>query len=127
MTGFSRDDLVREFGEPGVQNPRVVDLIRPDRDRVVLVMREVREWRSEEQLHQLEEKINRYLGYVLDGFLVQHYPEYRGVPAVLELQCAEAPHGEVVEFLAEATRAVEEAGLRFEVRALVEGESESAG
>ncbi|MGQ0720253.1 MAG: DUF6572 domain-containing protein [Candidatus Eiseniibacteriota bacterium] len=118
MSRFSRDDMIREFGEPGVQNPRVVDLIRPDRGRVHLVMVEHRPWTSEEQLRQLEEKINRYLGYVLDGYFLDHYSEYRGVPVVLELECVQTPHGEVVEFLEEATRAVEEVGLRFQVRVL---------
>jgi hypothetical protein len=116
MSELSRDDLVRELGEPGVQNPRLVDLIVPEEGRVALVMQEKRPWRSEEQLRQLEEKINRYLGYVLDGFLAAQYPAYRGVPAVLRLECAEAPHGEVVEFLEAAREVVEEAGLSFEVR-----------
>jgi hypothetical protein len=118
VSGFSRDDMLREFGEPGVQNPRVVDLIRPDRGRVLLVMVERRPWTSEEQLRELEEKINRYLGYVLDGYFLGQYPEYRGVPVVLMLECAQPPHGVVVEFLREATRVVEEAGLRFEVSGL---------
>src|SRR6185436_14404941 len=100
---MSREQLVAEFGEPGVQNPKMVDLISvvPESQKVVLVMIERRPWGAvPEQFSQIEEKINRYLGYVLDGFLVQQYPQYEGRPVVLRLDCAEAPHGEAARFVA---------------------------
>jgi hypothetical protein len=86
---------VEEQHEPrGVHNPRVVDLISFDRERdeVVLLMLEERPWGSApEQLRQLEEKFNRYLGYVLDGFLVQQFPQYAGKRVRFRLDCAMAP------------------------------------
>ena len=42
-----------------------------------------------EQFRQIEEKINRYMGYVLDGHLVTHYPQYEGRPVAIRLDCAE--------------------------------------
>lgn len=116
---ITRDDLVREFGEPGVANPNVVDLIvaDPDGGRVYLVMIEPRGWGSFVQLRQLEEKINRYLGYVLDGWFARQYPAYRDRRAVLRLDCAHAPPGgEPAELLEAAGRAVREAGLELEIR-----------
>jgi hypothetical protein len=115
---LSREEMVREFGEPGVANPNVVDLITPDPDghRVFLVMIERRAWGSVVQLRQLEEKINRYLGYVLDGYFAEQYPAYRGREAVLRLDCAFPPAGEAAELLEAARAAVRDAGLSLEVR-----------
>jgi hypothetical protein len=113
--------MVAEFGEPGVQNPTVIDLI--DRDpttgRVVLVMVERRSWgASPQQFQQIEEKINRYLGYALDGFLAEHYPQYRDAPVSIRLDCAEAAHGDAVRFVEAARKAIESHGVDFVVNVL---------
>ena len=73
--------MLSEFGAPGVENSKVVDLISVDpvSDKVVLTMIERRAWgASDQQFQQIEEKINRYMGYALDGFLAEHYPQYEG-------------------------------------------------
>ena len=115
---ISPDEMRREFGAPGVQNPNVVDLILPEGDAVVLVMIEKRRWGSATQLHELEEKLNRYLGYVLDGYLVRHYPEWEGSPVEIRIDCVEAPHGDAQELLTAAAEAVEAEGLGFRVKVL---------
>ena len=121
MERMTRQELVAEFGEPGVQNPTLVDLItvEPVSERVVLVMIERRPWGAvPEQFGQIEEKINRYLGYVLDGFLVQHYPQYEGRPVIIRLDCAEAPEGEAARFVAAAGHAIASSGLELAVNVL---------
>jgi len=118
---MSREQLVAEFGEPGVQNPTIVDLIavEPGSQKVVLAMTERRPWgAAPEQFGQIEEKINRYLGYVLDGFLVQHYPQYEGRPVIIRLDCAERPHGEAQRFVAAAAHAIASHGLELVVNVL---------
>jgi hypothetical protein len=113
---MTRDQLVAEFGEPGVQNAKIIDLITvdPATDKVVLAMIERRPWgASDRQFAQIEEKINRYLGYVLDGFLVQQYPKYEGRRVLLRLDCVEHPHGEAVRFVQAAQHAIETHGLEF--------------
>jgi hypothetical protein len=119
---MTRDQMVAEFGEPGVENARMVDLITRDAaaDRVVLVMIERRPWGPDardlaRQFSQIEEKINRYLGYVLDGFLVQQYPQYEGKAVRIRLDCAEAPQGEAARFVAAATAAVAAQGHGLEL------------
>lgn len=115
---MTREQMEAEFGAPGVQNPAVLDLITLDdaRDQVVLAMFEPRPWDAgPQQLRQIEEKINRYLAYALDGFLVEHYPRYQGKQVQIRLDCASAPSGEAVPFLAAARRAVEAQGLEFAV------------
>ena len=89
----------------GVRNPYVVDRIErdPASGRVVLVMLEPRPWGSEaEQLDQLEEKLNSYLGYVLGGHLVRQYPAYEGVPVRFQLECVAEPRVLEEDFLAAA-------------------------
>src|SRR4051812_40549847 len=108
--------MIAEFGDTGVQNPAVVDLITLDKasDTVVLVMIERRPWdATREQFKQIEEKLNRYMGYVLDGFLAEQYPQYTGKPVAVRLDCAEAPGGEAVRFVEAMTHACQSHGLGF--------------
>jgi hypothetical protein len=60
MERMTRDQMVNEFGEPGVENPMLLDLIGvdPATDKVVLTMIERRAWGAEpRQFQQIEEKI----------------------------------------------------------------------
>jgi hypothetical protein len=116
---MTREQLVAEFGETGVENPMLMDLITvdPATDRVVLVMIERRAWgASPRQFAQIEEKINRYLGYVLDGFLAQQYPQYEGKRVVIRLDCAEPPHGDAIPFVEAAGHAIGTHGLELVVQ-----------
>jgi hypothetical protein len=113
---MSREQMLAEFGAPGVQNPMIMDLITldPASDCVVMVMIERRPWgASPRQLNEIEEKINRYLGYALDGFLAQQYPQYRGKSVQIRLDCAEAPHGLAASFVEAAQRATYAHGIQF--------------
>ena len=113
--------MVAEFGDTGVQNPAIIDLITLDKasDTVVLVMLERRAWgAAADQLKQIEEKVNRYMGYVLDGFLAEQYPQYIGKDVRIRLDCAEAPHGEALRFVEAMTDAIESHGIHFCLGAL---------
>jgi hypothetical protein len=102
----------------GVHNPKVVDLIRldPERGEVMLLMLEQRVWGSApEQLRQLEEKFNRYLSFVLDGFLVAQFPQYENLPVCLRLDCAMAPGDEERRMLASMKSFAASHEIRFEV------------
>jgi hypothetical protein len=116
---MTQEEMLAEFGARGVENPTIVDLIAldPTSDQVVvLAMFERRPWGQDPaQLGQIEEKLNRYLGYVLDGFFIQQFPRYAGKRIRLRLDCAEAPHGTAIAFLDAARRAVEHHGLELEV------------
>jgi hypothetical protein len=115
---ITKEQMLAEFGAPGVENSKVVDLISvdPTSGKVVLTMIERRPWgASANQFQQIEEKTNRYMGYALDGFLVEHHPEFEGRAIQLCLECAEAPHGEAVLFVAAAARAAGDHGLELVV------------
>jgi hypothetical protein len=119
MEPMTREQMVAEFGEPGVQNPRIMDLIEMDpvSEKVVLVMIEQREWGADpRQFQEIEEKINRYLGYVLDGHLASHYPQYGGKRVRIRLDCVEEPCGDAIRFVRAADHAIRAEGLEFAVK-----------
>jgi hypothetical protein len=105
----------------GVFNSRVVDLVSWDetRDEVVLMMLEDRPWQSDpEQLRQLEDKFNAYLSYVLEGHMVQQYPQYENKAVCFQLDCAESPRGEVRDMLRTMQNFAAGEGLRFVVQVI---------
>jgi hypothetical protein len=113
---LTKEQMVTEFGDTGVQNPMIIDLITLEKasDTVVLAMIERRSWgAAEQQFKQIEEKVNRYMGYVLDGFLAEQYPQYIGKAVQIRLDCAEEPHGEAARFVAAMKDAVESHGIHF--------------
>ena len=113
---ITREQMLSEFGAPGVENAKVVDLISVDAasNKVVLTMIERRPWgASDRQFQQIEEKINRYMGYVLDGFLAEQYPQYEGKAVQIRLECAEEPHGDAVLFVQAAAHAAADHGLEL--------------
>ena len=78
----------------GVANPAVIDLFGLDqqRDQVLLVMKEDRPWDgSDEQLHDVQEKFNAYVSFLLDGEMLAEHPELSGKKARIELHCASMP------------------------------------
>jgi hypothetical protein len=104
--------------ERGVHNPKVVDLIACDdaTGEVVLTMIEPRPWGTvPDQIRQIEEKFNSYLGYVKGGMLERQYPQYAGAPVVFRLECAEAPRGQESTFLGAVQKFAGEEGFRFDV------------
>ena len=114
MEKMTKDQMLAEFGAPGVENPQVLDLITSDpaSGDVLLVMIERRAWGAHpQQFRQIEEKINRYMAYALDGFLAEHHPEYVGRRVRLRLDCAEPPTGEAERFVAAAQHAAQAHGL----------------
>ena len=118
MEKMTREQMLAEFGPPGVENSKVVDLISVDpvSNKVVLTMIERRAWgASPQQFQQIEVKINRYMGYALDGFLAEHHPQYEGKGVQIRLECAEEPHGDAVLFVQAAARAASDHGLDFVV------------
>ena len=113
----------------GVENLCIVDLITtdPEHDEVVLAMLEGRPWTGgEEQLRQLEDKLNAYFGYVLDGFLVRDYPDYEGMPVVIRLDCVADPGPDERSFLGAAAHFSAAHGLRFEVNVVADPFAEKA-
>lgn len=105
----------------GVENPEIIDLIRlgPAKDEVELVVLEERPWNGgRTQLEQFDEKLNRYLTYILNGFVGRHYPQYEGLPTRVVIDCAEPPTGQdVLRFFAGVEEVCEQNDIAFSIRA----------
>jgi len=92
----------QEIAQTGVANPAVIDLFGVDEKtgEVVLAMHETRPWDgSDERLHQLQEKFNAYVSFVLDGEMIAAHPELDGKPARIELRCDHMPDDRALELL----------------------------
>jgi hypothetical protein len=87
-------DQEQELTTTGVANPGVIDLFGVDQKtgEVLLAMNEPRPWDgSDERLHELQEKFNAYVSFLLDGEMSAAHPELAGKPARIELRCEHMP------------------------------------
>ena len=63
-------------------------------------MNEPRPWDgSDIRLHELQEKFNAYVSFLLDGEMIDAHPELAGKPARIELRCAEMPDEKAIALL----------------------------
>jgi hypothetical protein len=91
-----------EATQTGIANPAVIDLFGVDgrTGEVVLAMNEPRPWDgSDERLHQVQEKFNAYVSFLLDGEMTAAHPELAGKPARIELRCDQMPDDRALELL----------------------------
>ncbi len=80
----------------------MIDLIAQDpaTDELVLGMVELRPWDdSDRQLFELQEKVNAYLSFALDGELQRNFPQFATKRLHLRLDCIEAPTQRVDYFI----------------------------
>lgn len=86
----------------GIGNPGVIDLFAhdPKKDEILLAMHEPRPWDdSDERLHQLQEKFNAYVSFLLDGEMIASHPELAGKTARIELRCDHMPDDRALALL----------------------------
>ena len=108
----------------GVEHAHVIDVIAHDSktDEVTLIMLEPRPWDGEEvRLFQLQEKINAYLSFALDGEMAEAYPQFNGKKIRLQLDCVGMPPSEVVGFLNAVREQISFQDINLEVRVMGEG------
>jgi hypothetical protein len=102
----------------GVRHPNVVDVITmdPNTDECVLVAVEDRRWGDPSNLVQLQQKMEFYLAFALDGELATKFPETHDKRVRVRLECAFAPPAEVRAVLARLERGLRDCGVGFEVQ-----------
>ena len=106
-------------GSRGLEYPGVIDALMHDtgRGELWLVMIERRRWAGgEAQLFQLQEKLNAYLSFALDGELAEAYPAHVGKPLRVILDTTHPPSPEVVHFLNLVREQISFQGVELEVR-----------
>jgi len=105
--------------ERGLAYPGVIDLLTHEANSgsVDLVMFEPRPWDGgDEQLFELQEKLNAYLSFALDGEMAESYPQLEGKPIRIILRCLEAPPEEAIDFLSHVREQIALQDIDLEVR-----------
>jgi hypothetical protein len=103
----------------GLEHAGVIDALLHDAksEEVWLVMVERRPWTGgEEQLFQLQEKLNAYVSFALDGEMAETDPALAGKPLRLILDTTHPPSAEAVEFLAAVREQLAFQAIELEVR-----------
>jgi hypothetical protein len=80
----------------------VIDVIAQDAKtgEVVLVMNEPERWDdTDKRLLALQERLNAYVSFLLDGEMAEAHPELAGKPTRIELRCAHIPDTRALELL----------------------------
>jgi Family of unknown function (DUF6572) len=102
----------------GLEHPGVLDAFAHDTraDKLVLAMYEARPWLGEEmQLFQLQEKLNAYLSFVLDGELNDAYPELAGKHVEIQLRTAHEPDAKAFDLIQRVREQLDLQQITFEV------------
>jgi hypothetical protein len=105
----------------GVENPGVLDALGmdPDTGEVVLVMFEQRPWNvGDKQLFQLQEKLNSYMSFALDGEMEEQLPQTVGKKVRITLACAEEPPAQITELLVKVREQISLQGINLTVEGL---------
>jgi len=80
----------------------VIDMIAhdPKTDEAVLVMNESRPWDgSDTRLHELQERFNTYVSFLLDGEFAEWDPKLAQKPARIDVLCAHMPDARALDLL----------------------------
>ena len=124
-----REDLTPHNRPPagsGIERTGMLDAFAHDtrEDVLVLAMFETRPWEfGEQQLCQLQEKLNAYVSFILDGEMKENFPHLLGKPVRIELRTAYEPPQRAMDFLG---RAREQLGLQgIQLEAVLIGEEQA--
>lgn len=103
-----REDLSNSNPPPvgaGIERAGMLDAFAHDtrEDVLVLAMFETRPWEHGElQLYQLQEKLNAYVSFILDGEMKENFPHLLGKPVRIELRTVHEPPQRAMDFLGRA-------------------------
>jgi hypothetical protein len=103
-----REDLTGENRPPagsGIERTGMLDAFAHDtrEDVLVLAMFETRPWEhGEMQLFQLQEKLNAYVSFILDGEMKDNFPHLLGKNVRIELRTSFEPSERALGFLGRA-------------------------
>ncbi len=114
----------------GLENPGVLDAFAHDTrtDKLVLAMYENRPWHGEEpQLLQLQEKLNAYLSFVLDGEMKEAFPQFAEKPVEIQLRTLHEPEDKASDLIRRIREQLAFQEIGFEVIHMTEDEQPQGG
>jgi len=103
-----REDLTGSNPPPpgaGIERTGMLDAFAHDTrdDVLVLAIFETRAWDlGDRQLWQLQEKLNAYVSFILDGEMADNFPHLKGKPVRIELRTVHEPSERAMGFLGRA-------------------------
>jgi hypothetical protein len=112
----------------GLEHPGVLDALAHDTraDKVVLAMYEVRPWTGEAfQLFQLQEKLNAYVSFALDGELQENFPDLAAKSVEIQLRTLHDPDAKALEFISRVREQLALQQITFEIVRLHQAEGDS--
>ncbi len=102
-----------------LERANVIDAlgIEESSGRVILVIRQDMPWEgSAAQLYLLQEKLNAYLSFALDGEMAGAYPDFAERPIGLRIDCATPPDAPTLHLLGHVRRQLEFQDIGLEIR-----------
>ena len=109
-----------------VRNTKSIDRVthNPKTHELILIMVEDREkYDVDRQLLELQEKINTYVHYAMDGQLAKDYPEWAGRPVTIQVDYHFPPNPEEIQFLEEVEKQLKAHKIKF-TSTLIEAKGE---
>lgn len=98
----------------GIHHPDVVDLVTHGDDAYRLIVVEEQAL-GDTDAPALQQKLNNYLGFALDGPLLEHYPESEERPICIRVDLYAQPSQFIIDFLHRYARAISGYGVSFEL------------
>jgi hypothetical protein len=100
---------------PGLNDPSVIDLvmINAERSEVILIVVETEPWADRPDLNSLNQKLNSYLTFALDGAMESTYPEARGLGIRIQFDLYFSPSEPAQSDLAALAEALQNQGMQF--------------
>ena len=109
-----------------LEQANVIDALGIDEPsgRVLLVIRHDAPWDgSAAQLYLLQEKLNAYLSFALDGEMAGAYPDFAQRPLGLRIDCAAPPDPGTLHLLGHVRRQLQFQDIELAVRVLQPGDA----
>ncbi len=99
----------------GAEYPEVIDFIT-SKDNVCSLYIVQGMYLDDELTLKLQEKINNYLTYVLDGQLEKEYPDMANMNKRIQIDLQFKPEGVAADFLEKVRPHIEKEGIEFNVQ-----------
>ena len=104
----------------GLGDAKTIDLVTEDvRTRECVLIISAAGWEgSDEQLSRLQEKLNAYLTFALDGELLRRFPAAADKKIRIQIDFDRAPSGLTADFLVQASKEISRLGMHLAANVL---------
>ncbi len=99
-----------------IEQASVVDVVGIENSTglVILTILDPLEWKENEHLLMIQEKLNTYLSFVESNEVLETYPDAKSRGILIRLICQYAPDDTGIHFLNQVSTIIEDANMKFE-------------